>query len=124
MSTFLNRESNKKRMSEREDHCRKAADHFANMSNDYEEAKLKLTEYQYGKSPIQAVLEMHQKIVARRKIAWWMRSETSTAASACTTTSARSLQRPYQLEPCKRNTRTIPTRTTASVARVAASRAP
>ena len=67
MSAFLKRESNEKRMSEREEHCRRAADHYANMSNDYEAAELKMLEYKFGDNPIPHVLAFHEKIVRRRK---------------------------------------------------------
>ena len=67
MSAFLNRESSEKRMSEREEHCRRAADHYANMSNDYEAAELKMLEYKFGDNPIPHVLAFHEKIVRRRK---------------------------------------------------------
>ena len=67
MSAFLNREPNEKRISQREDHCRKAASLFADLLNGYEEAKLKLMEYKCGPSPVEEVLELHEKIVARKK---------------------------------------------------------
>ena len=67
MSVFLNRESNEKRMSEREDHCRKAADHFTNLSNNYEAAKLKMMEYKFGEKVVPDVLAFHEKIIQRRK---------------------------------------------------------
>ena len=50
-----------------DDHCRKAASLFAELSNEYEEVKLKLTEYKYAPSPVEEVLELHEKIVARKK---------------------------------------------------------
>ena len=67
MSAFLKSESNEKRMSEREEHCRRAADHYANMSNDYESATLKMMEYKFGDNPNPDVLAFHEKIVRRRK---------------------------------------------------------
>ena len=67
MTAFLAKESNEKRISQREEHYRKAAALFAELSNDYEEAMVKMAEYKHGPAPVPQVLHIHEQIVARKK---------------------------------------------------------
>ena len=67
MATFLNKESNQKKLSSREDHYRKAHALYASVSNDYEDARLRMIEYEYAPNAVEQVMEVHSKIVAAKK---------------------------------------------------------
>ena len=67
MATFLNKESNQKKLSSREDHYRKAHALYVSVSNDYEDARLRMIEYEYAPNAVEQVMEVHSKIVAAKK---------------------------------------------------------
>ena len=67
LATFLDKDTGRKEMSRREDHYRKANALYASMSNDYEDAKLRMMEYKYGPNAVGEVVEAHAKIVKAKQ---------------------------------------------------------